>query len=690
MDLTAVPRQLARTQRFTLGVPRSFTVAPDGAAVVFLRTRSGEDPVSCLWLIENGRERLLVDPDQLGWVEDVPELERERRDMSQERSKGIVSYSADAGVGQVVFALDGGLWLVQLEGGGPRPLPCRQPAVFPKLDPTGQRVAYVSAGALHVLDLAGEAELLALEPEAADVSYGLPDDVGMLSWEGFWWAPDGSALLVTRVDKASVERVWISDPSNPQRPPRQIAYPLAGTANAEVSLHVVRLDGSRRELSWDRTAFEYVVIACWDTHGPMFSVQNRDQRRLQVLAGDAETGATQLIWEEADGAWVQRIPGSPLRTESGRLVHSVDIGATRHLAVDGSAVSPEGLQVKELLAAAGETVLFVASSDPTEEHVWSYEPGSGARALTGEPGIHRVFGSGNVRVRSSHTEAGRRFALSSDEGPEVEIACHEAEPLVTPKVSWLRLGARDLRGVLVLPSWYEGGHSLPVLLSPYGGPALQRVTRARHWHLSEAQWFADQGMAVLAVDGSGTPGRGPVWEKEILGDSLSTVLADQVDALQATAELYPDLDLSRVGIRGWSFGGTLAAAGVLRRPDVFRCAISGAAPSDVAMYFTHYRERFLGQPQDNPDGYRNGSTLCEAAGLERPLLLVHGMADSNVLVAHTLRMSAALFAAGRHHELLLLPGFTHMTTDESAATELLLRQLDFLVRNLGLEGAVPS
>jgi dipeptidyl-peptidase 4 len=137
---------------------------------------------------------------------------------------------------------------------------------------------------------------------------------------GYWWSPDGTRLLAARVDTTAVQRWWICDLADPARPPREIAYPAAGTANADVSLQVLGLDGARAELSWDRVAFEYVATAGWDAHGPLISVQSRDQRTLRVLAADPETGATTLLHEQRDAAWVQLIAGTPARTASGALV----------------------------------------------------------------------------------------------------------------------------------------------------------------------------------------------------------------------------------------------------------------------------------------------------------------------------------------------------------------------------------
>jgi dipeptidyl-peptidase-4 len=197
-----------------------------------------------------------------------------------------------------------------------------------------------------------------------------------------------------------------------------------------------------------------------------------------------------------------------------------------------------------------------------------------------------------------------------------------------------------------------------------------------------SQWFADQGFAVLVADGAGTPGRGSAWEREVSGDLAGPVLTDQVQALEHAVAHTAILDRDRVGIRGWSFGGYLAALAVIRRPDVFHAAVAGAPVTDWRLYDTHYTERYLGDPTADATPYDRTSLVAEAAALTRPLLLVHGLADDNVVAAHTLQLSSALLAAGRPHEVLPLSGVSHMTPQEVVAENLLLLQLDFLRRHL--------
>ncbi len=189
---------------------------------------------------------------------------------------------------------------------------------------------------------------------------------------------------------------------------------------------------------------------------------------------------------------------------------------------------------------------------------------------------------------------------------------------------------------------------------------------------------------MVVADGRGTPGRGPQWDRAVAGDLAGPVLEDQVEALAAAAARCADLDTGRVGIRGWSFGGYLAALAVLRRPDTFHAAVAGAPVTEWRLYDTHYTERYLGHPAENAAGYDHCSLLGDAAGLQRPLLIIHGLADDNVVAAHTLRLSAALLAGGRPHSVLPLSGVTHMTPQEEVAENLLLLQVDFLRNALGV------
>ncbi|MFI9052003.1 prolyl oligopeptidase family serine peptidase [Streptomyces sp. NPDC053427] len=702
------PRQFARTRRFSLGVPRQFTVSPDGRRVLFVRTGSGTDPVGRLWQYEDGGERVLADPVLLvgAGPEAVPEEERLRRERARERSVGVVAYATDDAALLVAFALSGALWAVRTDGGAPFPVSAAGPVVDPRPSPDGRHIAYVSRGSLHVVGLDGTDRQLA-RSERAEIGYGLAEYTAAESMgrsRGYWWAPDSRHLLVARVDTSPMERRYLSDPADPAKPPQVIRYPAAGTANADVTLQLVSLDGDRVDVTWDRKAYEYLVDAGWDAHGPVIAVQSRDQRILRTLAVDPATGATEVLHERTDPAWVQLVAGTPARTAAGALVLPEDTDATRHLAIGGHRVTPDGLQLREVLGVEGERVLFTASEDPTETHVWSYEPGHGIRRLSRDPGRYGGVGRAGTVVLAGVGPRGAEVTVVRDGGgrgdgrgqagseaggyaPVAAIASLAEEPLVSPRPLPLTLGERQLRGALYLPSWHEeGSGKLPVLLDPYGGPGMQNVGRDRGWPSCVSQWFAEQGFAVLVIDGRGTPGRGPAWEKAVHGDQLTPALEDQVDGLLAAGERFGDLDPTRVAIRGWSFGGFLAAAAVLHRPDVFHAAVAGAPPTDQRLYDTHWKERFLGHPDTHPENYARSSLVGHGHRLRRPLLLVHGLADDNVAAAHTLRFSAELLAAGKPHTVLPLPGATHSPTDEAVNENLLRFQRDFLLDALRTTG----
>jgi dipeptidyl-peptidase-4 len=503
-------------------------------------------------------------------------------------------------------------------------------------------------------------------------------------------------LLVARVDETPVIRWHIADPANPGRTPLEVGYPAAGTPNADVSLLRVGLDGSQAPVEWDREQFPYLVTVTWDAVGPLLVVQSRDQRRMRLLSADPATGAVTTVREDADERWLDIVPGVPARTGDGKIVWTTDDEATKRLLVappddlrNGTAkpATPVGLQVREVLATDGDAVLFSASEDPTQIALWLHGPG-GVSRLTPEGGVHAGARAGGttVVVSRSLAEPGATVTVrrGGKEGTQAVTITSLAEVpyLPTPHPDLFTAGSLAIRTAVLLPSGHEPGSAkLPVLLDPYGGPGAQRVVAAQRAYLT-SQWFAEQGFAVVIADGRGTPGRGPDWDRTIADDWAGVVLDDQVTALHAAAERCADLDIGRVAIRGWSFGGYLAALAVLRRPDVFHAAVAGAPVTEWRLYDTHYTERYLGDPAQNAHRYNRASLLGDAPELIRPLLLIHGLADDNVVAAHTLRLSSALLAAGREHSVLPLSGVTHMTPQEEVAENLLLLQVDFLRRAL--------
>jgi dipeptidyl-peptidase-4 len=673
MATISLPGQLRRTRRFTLGVPEQFTVARDGAAVLFLRSRAGDDPGTCLWSLDldSGTERLLADPaDLLATGEAV------------EKATGIGGYATDAAGGLVAFALAGALWTVDVAGGRARRLDATGPVADPRPDPTGRWIGYLSAGALRAIGADGTGDRAVAVPDGPDVTFGVPGHTAT----GYWWAPDGTRLLVARVDSARVPLWYLPGEAEPGTPPRGVRYAAVGTANPEVTLWIAGLDGARTGVRADRAAFEYLTGGGWDAHGPYAVVRSRDQRTVQFLGIAPDSGDSTVVSEQRDRCWVQEIPGLPARTRSGVLLDHADRDGTRYLTVGGEAVTPPGLQLREVLAVDGDEVLFTASGEPTETHLWRYA--GQVRQWSAEPGVHSgVLARGTlVHVAGGGDRPGGSTTVVRPGKPAVAIPSVVEKPVLEVHATPLVLGERKLRAVLYLPSWHRpDGGRLPILLDPYGGAARQRATAELTWRCLVPQWFAEQGFAVVVADGRGTPGRGPDWERAVHGDLFGPVVEDQVTAVREVARRYPQLDAGRVGIRGWSFGGSLAAMAVLRRPDVFHAAVAGAGVTDQRLYNAHWRERFLGHPDEYPERYAAASLVLAAgaAAPARPLLLMHGLADDNVHPANTLRLSGALLAAGYPHEVLLLPGVGHQAMGVPVTEHLLRHQARFLRRHLG-------
>ena len=415
---------------------------------------------------------------------------------------------------------------------------------------------------------------------------------------------------------------------------------------------------------------------------------------------------------------------------------------TNRLTVDGRPFTPAGWNVRTVLAVTDEDVLAVVQRAPeiaTEvPRAWA---GSGAASdaeslfgghdarsfdvvsmgydgsvapITTEPGqwtasrgARGMVVSGrdmrSARARMRHIVTRRAVggvtdaviaANTSDAANTTDITAADitstaAEPGFTPNVTFTRLGEHRLYTAIIAPSPsspYAHADKLPVLMKPYGGPGFQQVVASQSFYW-EGQWWADQGFLVVTADGRGTTGRGPAWDRAIFENMKGVTLADQIEAVNALPEAVsrlnadgrrpgvPAPDLDKVCMIGWSYGGFLSALAVLDAPNVFKAACAGAPPTDWTLYDTHYTERYLGL---DPDVYYRNGIVQDAPKLERPLMLIHGFADDNVTIAHSLRLSQALMAAGRPHTFLPLTGITHMTNDETVAENLLTLQRDFL------------
>ena len=445
-------------------------------------------------------------------------------------------------------------------------------------------------------------------------------------------------------------------------------------------------------------------------------------------------GSTRVLEKHSNAYWLDLIHGTPAFTPNGRLICVMnDMDAdTNRLTVDGVPFTPAGLQVRDVLNVTDDDVLCVVQRTPellpddslpflwqsnAADHdarsfdvvsirydgTWeplTYAPGQWTMSRAGNGCVVTGRGMDDATAQMQHC---MNIVTTDENGTDVAsmvvspIENHAETPGFTPNVHFTRLGERGLYAAIVLPSAsseYARADTLPVLMKPYGGPGFQQVVENQSFYW-DAQWWADQGYIVVTADGRGTTGRGPKWDRAIYETMKSVTLEDQVDAVRALPEALstlaaqenkessettiPQPDLNRVAMIGWSYGGFLSALAVLEAPETFAAACAGAPPTDWTLYDTHYTERYLGL---DPAVYERNSIISDAPQLDRPLMLIHGFADDNVTIAHSLRLSQALMAAGRKHTFLPLTGITHMTDDETVAENLLILQRDFLAEAL--------
>jgi dipeptidyl-peptidase-4 len=438
----------------------------------------------------------------------------------------------------------------------------------------------------------------------------------------------------------------------------------------------------------------------WTKYGPpLVLLQNRAQKGQGICQIDPVTAQASQLLGEGDDAWLNIHDGVPIWLNPGKTFLWVteqrgEPWLAEYPDKDGfNLVAYGGFKRLLHVDQNSKSVYLVATDDPTQtqlqriDYVQENEPlrWSNGQILTKGDGLHTaVFAEkSDVYVVSSNMIDGRResVVLDRDWHQYGKLRSVAEEPPFVPKLEIAKVGALEFRAAIIRPRNFNPKLKYPVIDSVYGGPGSQTVQAAARNYLLQ-QWIADHGFIVVSIDGRGTPSRGRDWERAIKGNLIEIPLADQVAGLKALGEKYPEMDMSRVGIYGWSFGGYFSAMAVMRRPDVFKVAVAGAPVCDWRDYDTHYTERYLGLPDENPAGYDASSVLTYCKDLERPLLIIHGTADDNVYFMHALKMSNALFRAGKNHELLPLSDFTHMVSDPLVTRRTYEKIMDFLAKNL--------
>lgn len=695
----------AATFNFRLGIPVALAVTPDGA-VLFRRTPAREFAADLYELAPDGTVKTLATADDLLGTgeENLSAEEKARRERTRTVTRGIVDVDVSDDGKIVMVPLGGKFFLLDRTTGARTVVDPGGPAYDPHLSPDGKKIAFVRDGALWVAGLGPTPQQLTHPTEGFEdgiADFAAQEELGRT--RGYWWSPDSAALAVQRTDTRGMDTIYVADARHPERAPVPFKYPRAGRPNAKIQLGVVTLpEGERtskateRWLPWN-PAYEYLVRVTWSKNAPLTAlVIDRDQEQLELVAYDPASGNATTLLTERDDAWLNVDTGAPrwLPDGSGFLWMTEAPGAwTLELrGRDGELVraltTPE-LGLRALVGVEPSAAIVLASADPVRQDVWRVPlDGSAPQRISDGDGVAQqgrgkvLVDDGTIVFDVALEAGGREVVAVGPQGRRVLPSVAEQPSLVpTTKLETVQLGGRTHHVAITRPRAFEPGRTYPVLLKVYGGPHAVTVEVARDAYVMD-QWYADAGFIVVRSDNRGTPNRGRAWERAILRDLVTVPLEDQVGALQAIAARHPEMDLSRVGIFGWSFGGYLAAMGVLLRPDVFKAAVAGAPVTDWALYDTAYTERYMKTPEANPEGYKATSALTHAAKLERPLLLIHGITDDNVHFAHTLALVEELYVAAKRAEVITLSA-THMVPDPKLNLARELVQIDFFRQHLG-------
>lgn len=681
-----------------------------------------------LWCYDrrSGREFRLLEPAGGGDSDQtVSREEALRRERQRQLASGVTAYAWSEQGNTLLVPMRGDLFVKRGVEGELRQVTQGGGCIDPRLNRDGSMAAFVKDGELYALDLAADgARPVRLTLDAAPaggfgdrpVTNGLAEFVAqeeMGRSAGFWWSPDGAAIAFEQVDNTPVPLFVIAHPGTEAPDIEAHRYPFAGQANARVRLAVVPARGGDvRWLDLGADADIYLARVDWTPDGFMLvQVESRDQTRLEVRRIDARTGEATVLWTDEVHPWVNL-------TDDLRFVREPDASADAYTILWSSERDGDrnlylydrdgGLirrlthgeffidRVRAVDAAGGWVYVEGWRGTPLESHLFRVPlAGGDAERMTRGNGFHTVVVAPDARcfvdlassARETPTatvrgiDAEETFRLQGSAVPDPRLAVLDLAP---PR--FVRLAARDgaaLYGALFLPPDLAPGAKAPVIVSVYGGPHVQVVQDA--WRITasmRAQYLAHAGFIVLSLDNRGSARRGLAFEAAVSRNMGDIEVEDQVDGARWLAANVPEADTDRVGVYGWSYGGYMALMCLLRAPEAFKAAVAGAPVTAWDGYDTHYTERYMGTPANNPEGYRRSNVMSHIANLRGALMLVHGMIDENVHFRHTGRLITALIEQGKPYEVQLYPEERHSPRREEDRVFMEERIARFFMRNL--------
>ncbi len=683
----------AATYNFRLGVPAALGVTADGA-VLFRRT-GPRDFVANLFELDTttGAVKTLLDVNAvLGQREEnLSDAEKARRERTRTATRGVVGIDVSRDGKLVMVPLGGMFELVERPAGTRRTVDPKGEAYDAHLSPDGTQIGFVRGGDVWVMAATGGApRQLTKHTEGFELGvadFAAQEELGRT--RGWWWSPDSKQIVFQRTDTRPMDTLYVADSRHPEKAPVPFKYPRAGRPNAIVDLGIVGVAGGQPQwITWDLEKLPYLARVSWQTHGPLsLVVLSREQQDLQLLA--FENGKLRTLVTEHDDAWINvpsprggfgYAPGTPLWLADGSgfvWAHEAEEDwQLENRDRDGKLVGTHGL-ARDLVGVDGTELISLISRDVRNSIVMR-----GAAEVKTDVGVNAANFDNGVLVVSTALAAGGKKTVAIRDGKTFELPSVAEVPSLVPTTALetVQIDGRTHHVAITRPRGFDKAKKYPVILKVYGGPHAQYVDGARDTYVMD-QWYADAGFIVVRSDNRGTPYRGRTWERAILKDLVTIPIDDQVKALQAVAASNPELDMKRVGITGWSFGGYMAAMAVLLRPDVFHAAVAGAPVTDWALYDTAYTERYMRMPQNNAEGYKSTSAMTHASKLSRPLLLVHGITDDNVHFAHTLALIEELYVHHKRAEVITLSA-THMVPDPKLALAKEQTQIDFFREHL--------
>ncbi|QGZ41659.1 dipeptidyl-peptidase-4 [Pseudoduganella flava] len=672
---------------------RALKVAPDGQRVTFLRGRADNEFQLDLWEfnMKDRSTRRLVDSKVLVADEQLSDAEKARRERERTASlKGILSYSWSPDGKRLLVPIAGNLYLIDVARPDAARLVASGNVTDAKISPKGKYVSFVRDQNLYVIDLATGQEKALTTDGKGTLHNGEAEFVAqeeMHQFTGYYWAPDDSAIAYRRYDEAQVPVARRFEIYAERTDVVEQRYPAAGDPNVVIELRIVNpATGATKSVDLGQDKDIYLVRADWnaDASKLLFQRQARNQKKLELIAVDVATLAQKVLVTETAKTWVEVNDDLRFLANGRGFIWSSERSGWNHLYLydmDGTLKHPltQGeWNIDGLLAVdekAGK-VYFSSNKDAVidkQTYVVALDGRDAAkpRRVTQADGWHDTTFSRNGELfvdTFSDPATPPQVAIRKPDGAVVawleKNEVNANHPYFQYKsdhlpVEYGTLKAKDgqtLYWSMIKPWHFNPAKKYPVYLSTYGGPTAQHVTRK--WGDLFEQYMAQQGYVVFRLDNRGSGRRERAFSDAIYRNLGKAEVEDQLAGIDFLGK-QPFVDAKRIGVYGWSYGGFMTLRLLSQGSDKIAAGVSGAPVTDWRLYDTHYTERFMDKPSENPEGYKDSTVFAHVDGLKSHLLLIHGMADDNVLFTNTTKMIDALVNRGVQFELMTYPGAKH-------------------------------